>query len=235
MRNYASYTRDIFTSSHFSRNELNLFTVDFESRVIGISVSVLQQADKDKLTLLRANFQSDYGNLATKGAQQKGSTITKQDAYDDAIDFIKRKEGAVKSEFDKGSASYTEFYPMGITEYATSTVEGLKILLVRYVAAATKYKVKLVAAFLTSIIDIQTAYANARDEQVTGKSDNKTMQTISRSSRKDRTLHLTKCLLITAANILEDENTFLSYFNFGLLEVDNDNPLPPSIDPTKPL
>lgn len=151
------------------------------------------------------------------------------------IDFIKSKEGAVKSEFDKGSASYTEFYPMGITEYATSTVEGLKILLVRYVAAATKYKVKLVAAFLTCITDIQTAYANARDEQVTGKSDNKTMQTISRSSRKDRTLHLTKCLLITAANILEDENTFLSYFNFGLLEVDNDNPLPPSIDPTKPL
>lgn len=151
------------------------------------------------------------------------------------IDFIKSKEGDVKSEFDKGSAVYTEFYPMGITEYATSTVEGLKILLVRYVAAATKYKVKLGAAFLTSITDIQTAYANARDEQVTGKSDNKTMQTISRSSRKVRTLHLTKCLLITAANILEDENAFLSYFNFGLLEVDNDNPLPPSIDPTKPL
>lgn len=149
------------------------------------------------------------------------------------IYFIKSKEGAVKSEFDKGSAVYTEFYPMGITEYATSTVEGLKILLVRYVAAATKYKVKLGAAFLTSITDIQTA--NARDEQVTGKSDNKTMQTISRSSRKDRILHLTKCLLITAANILEDENAFLSYFNFGLLEVDNDNPLPPSIDPTKPL
>lgn len=126
------------------------------------------------------------------------------------IYFIKSKEGAVKSEFDKGSAVYTEFYPMGITEYATSTVEGLKILLVRYVAAATKYKVKLGAAFLTSITDIQTANANARDEQVTGKSDNKTMQTISRSSRKDQTLHLTKCLLITAANILEDENAFLS-------------------------
>jgi len=234
MKNYASYTRDIFTSAHFSRNELNLFTVDFESRVIGISVSVLQQADKDKLTLLRANFQTDYGNLATKGAQQKGSTITKQDAYDDVIDFIKRKEGAVKSEFDKGSAVYTEFYPMGITEYATATVEGLKILLVRYVAAATKYKVQLGAAFLTSITDIQTAYTNARDEQVTGKSDNKTMQTILRSSRKDLTLHLTKCLLITAANTLEDENAFLSYFNFGLLEVDNDNPPPPSpIDPLK--
>lgn len=235
MRNYASYTRDIFTSSHFSRNELNLFTVDFESRIIGIPISVLQQADQDKLTLLKVNFQTDYGNLATKGAQQKGSNITKQDAYDDAIDFIKRKEGAVKSEFDKGSAAYIEFYPLGITEYYGSTVEGLKILLVRYVAAATKYKVQLGAAFLTDITNLQTAYTNARDEQVIGKSDNKTMQTLLRSSRKELTLHLTKCLLIIAANTLEDEKAFLSYFNFGLLEVDNDNPTPPPIDPPKPL
>lgn len=70
-----------------------------------------------------------------------------KDAYDDVIDFIGGHEGLVKSKFGKQSAAYLAFYPQGLTEYGEAKVEGLTNLLVRYVAAATKYKAELGADF----------------------------------------------------------------------------------------
>lgn len=224
MTKYTRFIKDQFASDTFSRNELNLFTAELISRVAQMANKALNQTEIDSLVDIHNRFVAEYSNLALKGAIQLGGTITKQDAYDDALDFIKQQEGAVKAKFGKKSAQYVEFYPAGITEYHTSTVEGLKILLARFVAAASKYKVELGADFLTEIINIEKAYANARNEQVDSKSANKTTQTKLRDIRKELTLHLTKCLLLIAANNLENENGFLSYFNFGLLEVDNDNP-----------
>ncbi len=221
---YTRFIRDIFDSKTFSRNELNLFTVELISRIAKILNPALSQAQIDKLVDIHTRFVAEYGKLVTKSAVQLGGTISREDAYDDAIDFIKQQEGAVKAKFGKNTAQYVEFYPAGTTEYHAATVEGLKILLMRYVAAATKYKAELGADFLTEITALETAYTNARDEQVGDKSANKTTQAKLRSIRKELTLHLTKCLLVIASETLENENDFLSYFNFGLLEVDNDNP-----------
>lgn len=222
--NYVKHTKDLFQSSNFSRNEINLFSVDFISRLNTIKDPLLPSTEIAKLTTLHQTFASNYGALATTGAVQKGETITRQDAYDDILDFIKRQEGAIKSKFGKGSANYIQFYPLGVTEYYGSTVEGIKVLLVRYVAAAQKFENELGKDFVKTITDLQTAYTSARDNQVALKSGNKSAQTELRESRKALTLQLSKCLLIIAANSLEDEKTFLSYFNFGLLEVDDNNP-----------
>ncbi|MES2654819.1 MAG: hypothetical protein V4620_04470 [Bacteroidota bacterium] len=40
--------------------------------------------------------------------------------------------------------------------------------------------------------------------------------------------------MIIAANTLENETAFNSYFNFSLLAVDNDNPTPPKEPPVTP-
>lgn len=224
MKKYIRFIKDQFDSAQFSRNELNLFTAELIGRIAKILNPALSQAQIDKLIDIHTRFVAEYGKLVTKSAVQLGGTISREDAYDDAIDFIKQQEGAVKAKFGKNTAQYVEFYPAGTTEYHTATVEGLKILLMRYVAAATKYKAELGADFLTEITALETAYTNARDEQVGDKSANKTTQAKLRSIRKELTLHLTKCLLVIASETLENENDFLSYFNFGLLEVDNDNP-----------
>ncbi|MFA9214561.1 MAG: hypothetical protein ACEQSR_12050 [Candidatus Methylacidiphilales bacterium] len=223
MKKYTRFIKDQFASDTLSRNELNLFTAELLGRLAKIVNPALNQVEIDKLKDIHTRFVGEYSNLAIKGAVQLGGTISREDAYDDVIDFIKQQEGAVKAKFGKNTAQYVEFYPAGTTEYHASSVEGLKILLSRYVAAATKYKTELGANFLTEITALETAYTNARDEQVDTKSANKTTQAKLRSIRKELTLHLTKCLLLIAAETLENENDFLSYFNFGLLEVDNDN------------
>jgi len=62
---------------------------------------------------------------------------------------------------------------------------------------------------------------NARNEQATDIGSNKSAQSTISDSRKELTLLLTKIVLSIAANSLENATQFISYFNFGLLEVDN--------------
>lgn len=215
-------TRDLFADRQYSRNELNLFTSDFIGRYNKTLNPVPVAPEIAILETAYQKFKDGLGELSTKSAFQKGGTISKQDAYDDVLDFIRTKEGTIKGIFKKGSAAYTEFYPQGLTQYHNASVEGMKVLLVSFAATADKYKVQLGAAFITELTDLQTAYVNARDEQVGKKSDNSTTQSRLRESRKELTLQLTKCVLGIAMHTLENEAAFNSYFNFGLLEVDND-------------
>ncbi len=232
--NYARFTKNLFASDTFSRNEINLFTVDFLSRLNTMQNSVLPTADKNLLISLHQDFVTSYGELSTNSAVQKGGTMSRQDAYDAIIAFISREEGAIKSKFGKNTPIYTEFYPQGINEYRTATVEGIKVLLFRYSATADKYKALLSTDFVRNLGTLQTNYIDARDTQVSSKSSRKSAQTELQKNRKALTEHLTKCVLIIAANNIGNEDAFNSYFNFGLLEVDNDNPTPPDNEPPVP-
>jgi hypothetical protein len=215
-------TRNLFASNQYSRNELNLFTSDFISRYKKTGKPVLPPAEMSMMETAYQKFTDGLGKLSTTGAFQKGGTVSKQDAYDDVLDFIRTKEGIVKGTFKKGSPAYTEFYPQGLTPYNHASVEGMKVLLVSYAATANKYKAELGTAFISELTDLQLAYSNARDGQLDKKSDNSTTQSQLRESRKELTVQLTKCILYIAANTIEDEAAFKSYFNFGLLEADND-------------
>ena len=166
----------------------------------------------NSLTTAYQNFKANLGIQANKGAVQKGTTLTRQDAYDDVIDFVRRYEGLIKAKFGKPSAAYLEFYPQGLTEYNAAKVEGLTNLLVRFVAAANKHKLALGQDFLTELNQLQANYINARDEQGMGIAINKSIQSEIRDTRKILTLMLTKILLLIAANSLENEAQFNSYF-----------------------
>lgn len=215
--------RDLFTRDQYSRNELDLFTSDLISRSKKALISVpIILAEINILEPIYQSFTTGLGKLGAKGAFQKAGTISKQDAYDDALDFIRSKEGVIKDIFKKGSAIYTEFYPQGLGPYNHATVGGMKTLLASYSEAATKHKAQLGDDFMTKLADLQTAYATARDEQVDKKTDNSSIQSQLRASRKELTKQLTKCVLLVAAHTIDDEEAFNSYFNFSLLEVDND-------------
>ncbi|MCX6186241.1 MAG: hypothetical protein NTU43_04480 [Bacteroidetes bacterium] len=214
-------TFDLFKSKDYSRNELDLFTVDFIKRLKAKPLAIIGASESNAMDGFYKTFKEGLGKLATEGAQQKGGTLNRQDAFDDALDFIRRQEGLVKSKFGKQSPAYIEFYPLGLTEYNAAKVEGLTNLLVRYVTAANKYQKELGKDFITEITTLQTQYVTARDTQGTGIANNKTTQSEIRDSRKMLTMHLSKLVLLIAAVSIENAEQFNSYFNFGLLEVDN--------------
>ncbi|MES2382177.1 MAG: hypothetical protein V4538_14115 [Bacteroidota bacterium] len=232
--NYLKLTKNLFGSQTFSRNELNLFATDLISRLTTMQNSVLPTADKTLLVTLHQDFVNTYGTLAMSSAVQKGGTISRQDAYDAILEFIGREEGAIKAKFGKNTPIYTEFYPQGLREYYGATVEGIKVLLYRYSATAAKYTAQLSADFVRNLTTLQTAYVDARETQVSSKSSKKSSQTEMQKNRKALTEHLTTCVLLIAARTIGNEAAFNSYFNFGLLLVDNDNPTPPD-EPTAPI
>ena len=126
------------------------------------------------------------------------------------------------------------FYPQGLTEYNDAKVEGLSNLLVRYVSAANKYTRIVGADFVTEVTALQKNYVDARETQGTGIATNKSSQSNIRDSRNELTMQLTKVVLQIAAASVENADQFNSFFNFGLLEVDNDNPtreeeIPPTV------
>ncbi len=226
---------DKFKSAEYSRNELDLFTAETISRLNKNPNSVLSLEEKSLLITCHQNFKNSLGLVATDSALKKSGTISRQDAFDEVLDFIRRKEGVIKDLFPKGSPSYTEFYPAGLTEYSKAGVEGIKNLLVRYVAAFAKHKEQLGGQLVMDIIGLQKLYNDARDEQVDVKTTNKSSITLVRETRKALTMQLTRCLLQIASYTLENPEAFNSYFNFSLLEVDNDKPkadeyqIPPSL------
>jgi len=220
-------TLDLFKSAKISRNELDLFTSDFLKRIQVKGTDLLPQPQIDTLTTAYQNFKGNLGLQANKGAIQKGGTLTRKEAFERVIKFIRREEGLIKSKFGKPSAAYLAFFPQGLTEYSQAKVEGLTNLLVRFVAAADKYKLELGQSFLTEITELQISYTNARDDQGTSIAENKSIQSEVRDTRKILTLQLTKAVLLIAANTIENAELFNSYFNFGLLQVDNDNPTDP--------
>lgn len=220
-------TLDLFKSAKISRNELDLFTSDFLKRVQVKGTDLIPQAQTDLITTAYKNFKTNLGLQANKGALQKGGTLTRKEAFESVIKFIRREEGLIKSKFGKPSAAYLEFFPQGLTEYSQAKVEGLTNLLVRFVAAAEKHKLALGQDFLTEITELQITYTNARDDQGTSIAVNKNVQSEVRDTRKILTLQLTKVVLLVAANTIENAELFNSYFNFGLLQIDNDNPSDP--------
>lgn len=219
--NYTKLTDDLFDRPHYSRNELNLFAAHH--------VSALQSLANPPLTAQQINatndcfsvFQAAMGQLATKGAQQLSGTITREDAKEAVLAFISRKEGLIKALFGKKSATYAEFYPHGIVEYTTATVEGMIALLERFSTAANKYKLQLGEELVNECFGLREQYTTVRQGQSAGIALNKDAQAQAREARKALTQQLTRNVLNIAATCIENPDEFGKWFNFGLLEADN--------------
>jgi hypothetical protein len=214
---------DYFDRDLYSRNGISLLGNHHVSALETIPDPPIPASQIAITKTLFLTFQAAMGLLATKSAQQMGGTITRAEAGELALAFISRKEGLVKSEFGKGSAAYTEFYPAGITEYHDATVEGFRALLTRYFNSAVKYKTQLGEAFCTEIENLQEQYNEARDEQSGGIAGNKSAQSQVREARKALTMQLTRNVLNIAATCVDNPEAFGKWFNFGLLEVANNH------------
>jgi len=219
---FEKLTNDLLEDKQYSRNEINLFTIDMIARIKKMINSVLPPPELTILETVHSKFAKNYSDLTNKTYTQISGTISKQDAFDDALDFIRTKEGIIKGTFRKESAEYAEFYAQGLTAYNHAKVEGMKPLLENYVLAAKKHQAKLGIDFVNEVTALQIAYETARDEQVNKKGDNSSIQAQVRESRNALTMHLSSCVLMIASKHIKNPAGFLAYFNFGLLEVDND-------------
>ena len=212
---------DLFDRVHFNRNQINALGMHHVSALETLPNPPLSAIQIAATKTCFQAFQASLGLLATKGAQQVGGTITREEAGEIVLAFISRKEGLIKSYFGKKSAAYAEFYPQGISEYNEATVEGLIAKLERYATAAVRYKTQLGEAFVNELEGLRTQYSEVRHDQSAGIALNKDAQAQVREARKALTLQLTRNVLVIAAACLENPDAFARWFNFGLLGADN--------------
>ena len=218
------FTNDKFKDPSISRNELDLFTTDFIGRIENKTNSVLPVPEFTILVTYYKNFKGSLGKVKVDSMFQIEGTMSREDATDEIMEYVRRKEGVINDIFPNKGVGYVAFYPAGLTEYHQATVEGMRDLMTRYLAAATKYKVEVGQKFVDDVTALIALYDNARTEQVKEITTNSSSGNTVRNNRKALTMHLTKCLHLIGADTIEKPDEFSSYFNFGLLEVDNNNP-----------
>ncbi len=109
--------------------------------------------------------------------QQLGSTFLMNKAKDDFTRFIRIREGLIKSTFEgEQSGPYLEFFPFGLKEFDTATLDETPALMMRIVNAATAYQADLGVQFLNDCTTKRQAFINAREAQVANMDENLSYQ-----------------------------------------------------------
>jgi hypothetical protein len=179
--------------------------------------ATLQQMLDDTLPFYNGFFGA-INSEEIKFAVQQGRTIAVDNAWSNAHDFIRQKEGIVRGTWGKDSDVYQEFYPLGLEEYNQATNQNKITLLTRYEAAAISYQVDLGAAFVTQFTNLKTTWDtrfNIQRQQIALVKDAASQR---ETSRNPLELQMMRNMLGIAILFPGNVNMVNDFFNQSLLE-----------------
>lgn len=229
MRNLRTYFDIQFDEKEISDNELRTFAEDHLRRLAGNDPD---NRFGDLLAATTATYTAFFGAISDEDAHtavREGLTKTKDVALANFKAAISRREGTIRGEFGKESSEYQEFFPHGVTEYTTATLENVETLMKRMVTGATKYKTQLGQGFLDEFAALQSAFMGARDAQIEKKGAVSGSKTEAANARKALEKQLTTNVLTLALAFLGQPQAGISYFDQSLLREDEKSvPKPPT-------
>ena len=123
-----------------------------------------------------------------------------------------------RSKFPKGSAAYTEFFPLGLNYSNKARLGQVPALLDRLITAADKHKTTLGPELLAEFTALKATYNGARDGQVEAKGDLAQARADLATTRTALELQLGKNILTIALHHLGHPERAADYFNQSLLE-----------------
>jgi hypothetical protein len=116
-----------------------------------------------------AAYTAYFGNITDKDlalAVQQSLTLAADNLIANFKKTVSQKEGTIKSAYGKGSPTYQEFFPHGLTEYSNATKANVETLMSRMVASSTAHVADLTPAFVTLFTNIKSNYITARTLQL---------------------------------------------------------------------
>jgi hypothetical protein len=150
----------------------------------------------------------------SEGTEQEGSTILMNNAFAAFQQFVRIREGLIRSTFEgDNTPQYEEFFPQGLTEYTNATLGTIETLMDRMVTKATKYELELGVTFKNDCIAKRTAFLNARAAQVTNLAESNNLQAAVGGALFEMAEQLTINLLTTASNNVGKSSTADLYFD----------------------
>lgn len=128
-------------------------------------------------TAAKMNVENIRNSREQEEGQQLSSTFLMNKAKDDFTRFIRIREGLIKSTFEgEMSGPYLEFFPFGLKEFDTVTLDETPALMTRIVNVATIYQAELGAQFMNDSIAKRQAFIDARVAQVANMDENLSYQ-----------------------------------------------------------
>lgn len=170
MINLENVFKNIFHDARVGDDKLKKFAEDHLGRLSTTSDPQLSTI----LTDTTAAFEDYFGEITNEALHatiKKSYTKTTDDSIVAFLELLKRQEGLIRSIYGDKSATYMEFFPLGMSEYHQATKANIETLMNRFVRTAEKYIEKLGADFVDSFADLRDQYSNARKAQVMKKGD----------------------------------------------------------------
>lgn len=99
------------------------------------------------------------------GVEREAETLAKNQALKTFQTAVSRREGLIRSAFDRTAPQYQEFFPQGLTEYAQATLENAEVLVDRMAAKTLKYVLQLGQPIVDEFAALRTAFKAALTTQ----------------------------------------------------------------------
>jgi hypothetical protein len=152
------------------------------------------------------------GNNSAKG----GKTVRTHEAFTSIKAYISRKEGVIADKFPRQSATYREFFPIGLSEYHKASKANIQLLAERFIRTAQANANVLGSEMASEAKDLVDTYLATRNAQLQAMGSVKGLSSESKAKRKALAIQLYRNLLHLLASHVEDTGQVKNYFDTAI-------------------
>ena len=217
MMDLQRYFEIAFEDERISDDDLRKFTEDHLRR--------LTANDPDHefgalVTATAAAYSDFFGGISdedTQAAVRQGLTIAMKDALEGFKAHVRRREGLIRSTWDKDSPEYTEFFPRGLNEYNQVTLGNAETLMTRFVNAATAHQATLGQPVVDEFAQLKEAFVSARTAQLEKKAAVSGSKAEAAAARAALEKQLTVNLLTLALKFVGQPEQGMAFFDQSII------------------
>ena len=217
MMNLRNYFKVAFSDGKISDEKLAKFT---ETHIQRLAANNTDGRYSRMLDDTNAAYEAYFGAITTEDTQfavQQSYTKSMQAVFEEFRKTVSQKEGAVRSIWNTDSPTYQEFFPYGLTEYSSSTLTNVEMLMARIVAAARAHEKELGETFIQLFADIQSRFIAARTAQLQKKGKVSESKDASGQKRVNLERQLMKNLLTLATEYMGNPDRGMDFFDQSIV------------------
>lgn len=217
MRNLRSFFVNVFATRELSDDRLRQFT---EVNLRRMAANNPGGALTARLAATTVAYDAFFGGIqdeATRTAIQQGLTLTMNAALEEFIRAVRRREGTIKSEFDRPSTVYEEFFPRGLSEYNQASLATVETLMDRFARAAARHAEVLGKPFAERFAALKVGFTAARAAQLTVMGEVKGVKVGTAEARTALEDELMDNLLTLAMRFKRQPEAGMAYFDQSIL------------------
>ncbi len=206
-----------FDDPNINRQQLRKFTEDHLKRLA-------QNNTKNLYDLLLSETQEAYetyfgflNDTDVSNALQQSRTKSMENVRSQFSALLSRRKGLITNSYTEDSPEYQEFFPHGLTEYSTASLESIETLMNRIINAATAHATDLGGNLALEFSKIKDSFLVARGEQLAQKGAASKASESTDESRNALEIQLTKNLLSIALNNIGKPDAAGLYFDKSII------------------